>query len=65
MRQNKFIEKLLLLGVASIFITMCTPPEQSDFDADLEEQARADSIRKVRCPRVFSSAAEFYKNSDW
>ena len=65
MRQNKFIQKLLLLGVASIFITMCTPPEQSDFDADLEKQARADSIRKVRCPRVFSSAAEFYKNRDW
>ncbi len=65
MRQNKFIQKLLLLGVASIFMTMCAPPQQSDFDADLEEQARADSIREVRCPRVFSSAAEFYKNRDW
>tara|TARA_Y100000590_G_scaffold14828_3_gene17847 strand:+ start:15004 stop:16263 length:1260 start_codon:yes stop_codon:yes gene_type:complete len=63
MRKNNFIQKLLLLGVASIFMTMCTPPEQSD--ADAVEQARADSIRKVRCPRVFSSAAEFYKNRDW
>ncbi len=65
MRKNNFIQKLLLLGVASIFMTMCTPPEQSDADADAVEQARADSIRKVRCPRVFSSAAEFYKNRDW
>ena len=65
MRKNNFIQKLLLLGVASIFMTMCTPPEQSDADADAVEQARADSIRKVRCPRVFSSAAEFYKNIDW
>ncbi len=65
MRKNNFIQKLLLLGVASIFMTMCTPPEQSDADADAVEQARVDSIRKVRCPRVFSSAAEFYKNRDW
>jgi len=65
MRKNNFIQKLLLLGIASIFMTMCTPPEQSDADADAVEQARVDSIRKVRCPRVFSSAAEFYKNRDW
>jgi len=61
----KFIQKLLILGVVSVFMTMCVPPEQSDADADATEQARLDSIRKVRCPRVFSSAAEFYKNRDW
>ena len=61
----KFIQKLLILGVASVFMTMCEPPEQSDADAGATEQARLDSIRKVRCPRVFSSAAEFYKNRDW
>ncbi len=65
MNNKKFIKKLLILGVASVFMTMCAPPEQSSVDADAEEQARLDSIRKVRCPRIFSSAAEFYKNRDW
>ena len=65
MKQKSLIHKLLLLSVASVFITMCTPPEQSDADADFAERARLDSIREVRCPRVFSSAAEFYKNRDW
>ena len=60
-----FSQKLLMISAASVFITMCTPPEQSDVDSDLAEQARLDSIRKVRCPRIFSSAAEFYKNRDW
>ena len=60
-----FSQKLLMISAGSVFITMCTPPEQSDVDSDLAEQARLDSIRKVRCPRIFSSAAEFYKNRDW
>ena len=65
MKYHKFLQKLLMLGVASVFMTMCMPPEQSDADADVAQQARLDSIRKVRCPRVLSSAAEFYKNRDW
>ena len=65
MRKNNIFQNLLLLGVASIFMTKCTPPDQSSADEDLAEQARQDSIRTVRCPRVFSSAAEFYKNRDW
>ncbi len=60
-----FIQKLLMLGVVAIFMTMCVPPEQSDADTDAAEFARLDSIRQVRCPRIFSSAAEFYKNRDW
>ena len=43
---------------------MCAPPAP-EVSADAVEEARQDSIRKVRCPRVFSSAAEFYKNRDW
>ena len=65
MKYQKFLQKLLMLGVASVFMTMCTPPEQSVADADAAQQARLDSIREVRCPRVLSSAAEFYKNRDW
>ena len=65
MKKKKFIQKLLILGAASVFMTMCTPPEQSSADAAAAEIARQDSVRKIRCPRVFSSAAEFYKNRDW
>ena len=59
---KSFYSKILFLGVASIFMTMCTPPEQSDAESDAAEQARLDSIREVRCPRIFSSAAEINKN---
>ena len=62
---KSFYSKILFLGVASIFMTMCTPPELSDADSDAAEQAMLDSIREVRCPRIFSSAAEFYKNRDF
>jgi tetratricopeptide (TPR) repeat protein len=65
MIEKMFIQKLLMLGVMAIFMTMCVPPEQSDADTDAAEFARLDSIRQVRCPRIFSSAAEFYKNRDW
>ena len=43
MRKNNIFQNLLLLGVASIFMTMCTPPDQSSADEDLAEQARQDS----------------------
>ncbi len=33
-----FSQKLLMISAASIFITMCTPPEQSDVDNDVAEQ---------------------------
>ena len=59
------LDKLLFFSISSIFLTMCAPPEQSAADLNYAEQARKDSIRQVRCPRIFSSAAEFYKNRDW
>ena len=59
------LHKLLFFSISSIFLTMCAPPEQSAADLNYAEQARKDSIRQVRCPRIFSSAAEFYKNRDW
>jgi len=63
MMLNLFNNKILFFAIA-IFITMCAPPAP-EVSADAAEEARQDSIRKVRCPRVFSSAAEFYKNRDW
>ena len=58
------IKKKKIIIVISNIITMCAPPAP-EISADEVEEARQDSIRKVRCPRVFSSAAEFYKNRDW
>ncbi len=46
-------------------ITMCVPPQDKS-DADFaKEKARLDSLRGVRCPRLMSSAAEYYRNRDW
>ena len=52
--------------VGFIFIiTMCVPPQDKS-DADFaKEKARLDSLRDVRCPRLMSSAAEYYRNRDW
>ena len=34
MTMRLFSQKLLMIGAASVFITMCTPPDQSDIDSD-------------------------------
>jgi len=43
---------------------MCVPPSEPVYDgsADLE---KLDSLRERRCPRLMSSAAEYYRNRDW
>jgi len=44
---------------------MCVPPKD-DGDGDfVKEKARLDSLRNLRCPRLMSSAAEYYRNRDW
>ena len=54
----------ILFGFAFIF-TMCVPPQDKS-DADFaREKAKLDSLRGVRCPRLMSSAAEYYRNRDW
>ena len=58
---NRF---LLIVGFIFIF-SMCVPP-QGDSNADFaKEKARLDSLRDLRCPRLMSSAAEYYRNRDW
>lgn len=59
------IGKLFIISISAVIMTMCTPPETTDADSDAAELARLDSLREVRCPRLFSSAAEYYKNRDW
>lgn len=56
--------KLVSIGVAAIFLSMCVPPETGN-DEDAAFDAYLDSLREVRCPRLMSSAAEYYKNRDW
>jgi len=58
-------QKLLFLTLGLILFSMCAAPESRQDGIDAEEAARQDSIREVRCPRLFSSAAEYYKNRDW
>jgi tetratricopeptide (TPR) repeat protein len=65
MKKVKLTQKLMTLGIIALFLTMCAPPQTVDQESNEEEAARLDSIRKVRCPRLFSSAAEYYKNKDW
>ena len=52
--------------VSFIFIvTMCVPPQEKSSSYFAKEKARLDSLRDVRCPRLMSSAAEYYRNRDW
>ncbi len=62
---KQFILKTALLSLVLAFITMCVPPDDGADAAALAEQKRLDSLRQVRCPRLLSSAAEYYKNRDW
>lgn len=45
-------------------IYMCVPPDESSSQS-AADKAKLDSLRKVRCPRLMSSAAEYYRNRDW
>lgn len=58
---------LRLLGSAGllVFIANCVPLETPEPDEEAAQEARLDSLRQVRCPRLLSSAAEYYKNRDW
>ncbi len=55
--------KLFLVGLSALIVSMCVPPGPSA--ADIAEKARVDSLKNVRCPRLMSSAAEYYHVRDW
>tara|TARA_B100000579_G_scaffold425497_1_gene431303 strand:- start:266 stop:1552 length:1287 start_codon:yes stop_codon:yes gene_type:complete len=59
--ENKF----LILVFFIFFIAMCVPPEDKSDTNFAAEKAKLDSLRGVRCPRLMSSAAEYYRNRDW
>ena len=58
---NRF---LIIIGFIFIF-SMCVPPQDGSGSDFAKEKARLDSLRDVRCPRLMSSAAEYYRNRDW
>ena len=59
----KFNKMLIILSSLTI-LTMCVPPQKNNNET-AENKAKLDSLRKVRCPRLMSSAAEYYRNRDW
>lgn len=48
-----------------LVVFMCVPPAKENSNNLAQEKARLDSLRKKRCPRLMSSAAEYYRNRDW
>ena len=56
--------KILSIAVGMFFIIVCVPSEKGGSNLS-QDRAKLDSLRKVRCPRLMSSAAEYYRNRDW
>jgi len=65
MNAKSKVTKLTVLGLLALVASMCVPPEASNEDNSVAEMARLDSLREVLCPRLMSSAAEYYRNRDW
>jgi len=59
-----FKTKIISIAVGMFFIIVCVPPEKGGSNLS-QDRAKLDSLRKVRCPRLMSSAAEYYRNRDW
>ena len=56
--------KLISLSAGIILIMMCVPPSNTGATS-AQDKKKLDSLRNVRCPRLMSSAAEYYRNRDW
>lgn len=57
--------KIFAISMGALFLTMCVPPEGGSSTDLAKDKARLDSLRQLRCPRLMSSAAEYYRNRDW
>ena len=56
----------ILMFATMLVISMCVPPEPKKNTRSIaEDKAKLDSLRNKRCPRLMSSAAEYYRNRDW
>ena len=56
--------KLISLLAGMMIMIMCVPPSDAG-TSSAQDKKRLDSLRQVRCPRLMSSAAEYYRNRDW
>jgi len=56
--------KFLTIFSSMMVIMMCVPPSETS-SSKSQNKKKLDSLRKVRCPRLMSSAAEYYRNRDW
>ena len=56
--------KFLTVFSSMMIIMMCVPPSETSSSSS-QNKKKLDSLRKVRCPRLMSSAAEYYRNRDW
>ena len=56
--------KFLTIFSSMMVIMMCIPPSETS-SSNSQNKKKLDSLRKVRCPRLMSSAAEYYRNRDW
>ncbi len=65
MKNQKKLGRIILISFLGVFVSMCIPPSSGPTKEDIAEQARLDSLRETRCPRLMSSAAEYYRNRDW
>ena len=57
--------KIVSISFLFFFIYMCVPPPTDGSGSSAKEMAKLDSLRKLKCPRLMSSAAEYYRNRDW
>ena len=57
--------KFITISIMALFLTMCVPPEGGSGSDLAKDRARLDSLRELRCPRLMSSAAEYYRNREW
>ena len=56
--------KLISLSAGIMLIMMCVPPSDTGATS-AQDKKKLDSLRNVRCRRLMSSAAEYYRNRDW
>ena len=56
--------KMISMAMGVLLLTMCVPPEGTDKGRG-KDKAKLDSLRQFKCPRLMSSAAEYYRNRDW
>ncbi len=56
--------KIIFIAIGMFILILCVPPSETG-NQIAQDKKELDSLRQVRCPRLMSSAAEYYRNRDW